>query len=56
MNISVQRSTGSQPFLYDDIEKAVKVHFLNLDHYQHKEIYARLREIVDFNNTLRGIV
>lgn len=38
-----------------DLEKVAQAQRLNLDHYLHDDIYARLNQILDLNNSLSNI-
>lgn len=55
MNTSVHQSSEIHPFVFNDIEIAVVVHSLDIEHYQHEEIYARNDDIFIQNNSLRDI-
>lgn len=41
--------------MFDTTRRAVQLHPLKLDHYQHKKIYARLDGIEDLGDPLRDV-
>lgn len=50
MNISAQEFSESNLSTFRDISRVVLINLLNLDHYLHEEIYARVDHVEHQNN------
>lgn len=55
MNTSAKQPSASSLFISDDIKRAIRVHLLNLEHFQYEEIKLKVDQIVGPSKPLRGI-